>query len=353
MSGSPSVKKISDFGVMPDGSPVARYVLDNGRGVRMEVIALGGIVTRLEVPDKAGRSANITLGPTSVEQVLKTSPYLGALIGRVGNRIGYGRFELNGKTYTLAQNDGKHTLHGGRIGYDKRLWTLTPASDGSASLTLTLSDPDGTEGFPGTVQVRVVYTLTPTNAWRIEYSATTDQATPINLTQHAYFNLKDAGRSSVLDHVLRVDAADYTPSDATLLPSGEVAKVAGTPFDYTTPKPIGRDFAQLDNTPRGVDHNYVINGAKGTLRSAAEVHEPTTGRVMQVFTTEPAMQVYTGNFLDGTFTGTDGICYAQHTGFCLETQHAPNSVNQPNFPSTILEPGQTYQTTTEYRFSTR
>ena len=353
VSNQAGIERLSDFGTMPDGAPLARYALHSGHGMRAEIIALGGIVMRLDVPDRFGKSENITLAPTTVEQILGKSPYLGALIGRVGNRIGFGTFELDGKTYTLAKNDGRHTLHGGTRGYDKRLWTIVPASDGSPSLTLMLTDPDGADGFPGTVQVRVVYTLTPDNAWRIEYTATTDALTPINLTQHAYFNLKDAGRSSVLDHVARIDATRYTPSDAALLPTGEIAPVAGTPFDYTTAKPIGRDFSKLTNTPRGVDHNFVIDGNPGTSRIAAEVYEPTTGRVMSVFTTEPAIQFYTGNFLDGTFIGQDGIAFKQHTGFCLETQHYPNSVNVAAFPSTILRPGQKYRTTTEYRFSTR
>ncbi|MBC7784312.1 MAG: galactose mutarotase, partial [Burkholderiales bacterium] len=216
-----------------------------------------------------------------------------------------------------------------------------------------LVDRDGTENYPGTVRVSVVYTLTYAGAWRIEYHATTDQPTPINLTQHAYFNLRDAGQSTVLDHVLRLNCAGYTPSDATLIPTGQVAPVQGTPFDFRSPKPIGRDLRAIDADPQGYDHNFVINDANGELREAAEVYEPVTGRSMSVWTTEPGVQFYSGNFLNGTVTGHDATRYAQHTAFCLETQHFPDSPNQPGFPSTILEPGQTYRHTTEYRFAVR
>ncbi|HEX8323458.1 MAG TPA: aldose epimerase family protein [Tepidisphaeraceae bacterium] len=352
----PGVTRIDDFGALPDGTPVPRYALSNGRGLRAEVIGLGGIVLRLWTPDRNGNPGNVLLGPADVGQILNKSPYFGALIGRVGNRIGNAAFRLGDQSYTLAANDGPHSLHGGRVGYDKRLWTVEPqaGADGSAVLKLSLIDPAGTEGYPGTVRVEVVYTLTPANAWRIDYTATTDAPTPINLTQHAYFNLKDAGRSPVLDHVVTLFAQNYTPSDATLLPTGKIEPVRGTPLDYTQPRPIGQAFARLTNTPRGVDHNFVID-TEGTdligLRVAADVHELTTGRRMTVATTEPGIQFYTGNFLDNTLVGHDGFAYAQHTGFCLETQHYPNSVNVPAFPSTVLQPGTAYRSTTEYRFA--
>lgn len=347
------VKQIADFGTTPDGTPVTRYELSNGLGLRAEVIALGGIVLRLFVPGRDGTAENVLLGPANVGQIVDgMSPYLGALIGRVGNRIGQARFSLDGKDYKLADNNGAHSLHGGKVGYDKRIWAVEPIADGenAAALKLTLTDPDGTEGYPGTVKIEVTYALTADNAWRIDYTATTDAATPINLTQHAYFNLRDAGKTKVLDHVAKVFASSYTPSDASLLPGGEIESVGGTPFDYSTAKPIGQDFARLGNTPRGVDHNFVIDNADGKLRPAAEVQDHVSGRRMRVLTTEPGIQFYTGNFLDGTLIGQDGFAYAQHAGFCLETQHYPNSINVPQFPSTVLKPGQTYRTTTEYRF---
>jgi aldose 1-epimerase len=356
MSDRATVKRLSDFGTLPDGTPVLRYELNNGRGLRAEVIALGGIVLRLFVPGRDGTSENVLLGASSVEQILgNKTQYLGALIGRVGNRTGNAKFSLDGKEYSLAANDGPHSLHGGKVGYDKRIWAIETVDAGAdaAAIKLTLTDPAATEGYAGTVKVTVVYTLTADGAWKIDYTATTDAATPINLTQHAYFNLKDAGRSPILDHVATIHAAKYTPSDATLLPTGDLLPVAGTPFDYTTPKPIGQDFSKLTNTPRGVDHNFVVDGDAGTLRIAAEVNEPVSGRRMRVLSTEPGIQFYTGNFLDGTIAGQDGFAYQQHTGFCLETQHYPNSANVPQFPSTILRPGQTYRTTTVYQFDVK
>ena len=343
------------FGTLPDGTPVPRYVLDNGRGLSAEVIPLGGIVLKLIVPDRSGVARNVLLAPANVTQILDNkTQYLGALIGRVGNRTGNAAFTLDGKDYTLGTNDGPHSLHGGKVGYDKRMWAVEPIDAGANASALKLSwvDPAGTEGYPGTVKVEVVYTLTADNAWRIDYAATTDAVTPINLTHHAYFNLRDTGKSTILDHEAKLHAAAYTPSDATLLPSGEIAPVAGTPFDYRTAKPIGRDFDKLDNTPRGVDHNFVVDGQPGALRPAAEIREPVTGRTVRVWTTEPGIQFYTGNFLDGTIAGGDGFAFRQHTGFCLETQGFPNAANTPNFPSIILKPGQTLRSTTEYRFGT-
>ena len=343
------------FGTLPDGTAVPRYTLDNGRGLSAEVIPLGGIVLKLIVPDRSGNGRNVVLAPANVSQILENkTQYLGALIGRVGNRTGNAAFTLDGHTYTLNANDGPHSLHGGKVGYDKRMWTVDVIDAGNvaSAIKLSLIDPAGTEGYPGTVNIEVVYTLTADNAWRIDYTATTDAATPINLTHHAYFNLRDAGESTVLDHEAKLHAASYTPSDATLLPSGEIVPVAGTPFDYCTGKPIGRDFDRLDNTPRGVDHNFVVDGPAGTLRAAAEIREPVTGRTMSVWTTEPGIQFYTGNFLDGTITDGGGLAFKQHTGFCLETQGFPNAANTPGFPSIILKPGQTLRSTTEYRFGT-
>lgn len=353
---SAGVKQIADFGTTPDGKPIHRWQLDNGKGVVAEVLNLGGILTSLHVPDRKGASGEILLAPADVPTIFRKVgwPYLNAIIGRVGNRIRDGKFSLDGKHYRLPINDGPNSLHGGLIGYDRRIWDVTPLSvaDGVA-IKLSLVDPDGTEGYPGTVKVEVVYTLTHTNAWRIEYTATTDRATPINLTQHAYFNLKDAGRSPITDHVLQIPAKEYTPTDEHHLVRGEVLDVAGTPFDFTVAKPIGRDFAKLKTEPVGYDCNYILGPADGAMRVAAVVTEPTTGRTMEVASTEPSVQLYTGDFLDGTITGPLGFAYKQHAGFCLENQHNPDAINHPEYHSTVLRPGQTYRQLTEYRFSAR
>lgn len=356
MSNQPSVTRTGSFGRMPDGTNIDKWEFDNGSGLRAEVAALGGTILRLFVPDKHGQSTNVLLGVDSPEPILNgRSPYIGSLVGRVGNRIRNGRFTLDGKEYTLGLNAPPNHLHGGFVGYDKRLWHIEPvASADGAAIKLSLTDPAGTEGYPGTVEVSVVYTLTTSGAWRIDYEATAlDAATPINLTQHAYFNLRDAGRDVIDDHILRIHAEQYTPLDADLLPTGQVAPVAGTLFDFRTPKPIGRDLRKTDSTPVGFDRNFVIDGPAGTLRPAAQVYEPRTGRVMDVLTTEPGMQFYSGNFLDGTVLGHDGFPYRQHAGFCLETQQYPDAPNQPSFPDSILRPGKTYRSTTEYRFSVR
>ncbi len=348
------VRKLDVFGTTPGGKQVDRWEIDNGAGLRAQVLNLGGIVTRLNTPDRNGLSENVLLSPRDVGTIFSPGwGYLNSIVGRFANRIAYGKFSLDGVTYSLATNGGSHTLHGGRVGYDRRIWDVTPvqADDGPA-LRLSLVDPDGTENFPGTVNVTVTYTLTKEGAWRIDYEATSDRATPINLTQHAYFNLKDAGRSSVLDHVVHLDATHYTPGDATLIPTGEREPVAGTVFDFTTPKTIRRDLSKLTNTPQGFDNNFVVPGEPGTLRQCARVTEPTTGRVMTVWTTEPGVQLYTGNFLNGTVIGADGFAFAQHSALCLETQHFPDSPNQPRFPSSILRPDQTYRQRTEYRFGT-
>ncbi len=350
------VRRLDDFGTMPDGQVVQRWELDNGNGLRAEVLNLGGIVLRLDVPDRTGRAANVLLSPADVGTVLGSSwPYFGAIIGRVGNRIAKGQFSLDGTTHQLAKNNGGiHHLHGGDVGYDRRIWSIAPVPvDDGVAVRLELVDAAGTEHYPGTAKVSVVYTLTTGGAWRIDYEATTDHATPINLTNHAYFNLKDAGRSKVTEHELRLFASAYTPSDATLIPAGLIAPVAGTPFDFTVAKPIGRDLSKLGNVPVGYDFNFVIDGPAGVLRRAAEVFESASGRVMNIWTTEPGVQFYTGNFLDGSLVGIDGIAYGQHSGFCLETQHYPDSPNQPTFPSIILRPGEVFRTTTEHRFSTR
>lgn len=350
-----SVRKSGSFGSTPDGKPIDIWTLDNGRGTSADVLSLGGIVTHLRVPDRTGKSGDVLLGLSGVAPIYKADwCYLNSLVGRVANRITNGKFTLDGKSYQTSLNyHGVHTLHGGNAGYDRKIWNVEPLAGADAAIRLTLTDPDGAEGFPGTVKVSVVYTITAQGTWRIEYEATTDQPTPINLTQHAYFNLKDAGKSPVYDHVLKLNASKYTPNNEWLLPTGEIVKAAGTPFDFRAPKPIGQDLRKLTNTPIGYDVNYPIDGADGSLRECAEVYEPTTGRVMTCLTTEPAVQLYTGNFLEGAFTGDDGTAYQQHTAFCLETQRYPNAINLPQFPNTVLRPNETYRQATEYRFSTR
>ena len=347
------------FGRLPDGREAQLYTLRDASGFRVEISNYGGTVVRLLAPDRAGIFADVSLGFDSVEPYPEKSPYFGALIGRVGNRIAQGRFTLDGVAYTLATNNSPGgrpcTLHGGVVGFDKVLWTAEPTTrDGVPALRLRHTSADGEEGFPGTLQVEVVYSLGEPNALRIDYAATTDRATPVNLTNHTYFNLAGEGSGTILDHVLQLNARRYTPVDAGLIPIGEIASVAGTPFDFTTPRAIGERIDNDDEQLRfggGYDHNFVLDAGGGALASAGFVHEPVLGRKMEVLTTEPGVQFYSGNFLDGTLTGKRGGPYAYRGAFALETQHFPNSVNQPNFPNTILRPGETYRSTTVYRFS--
>lgn len=350
MSDPASVRPLPDFGRTPDGEIARCFELDNGRGVSAIFTTLGGAMLQLMTPDRAGKPGNVLLAPAGVEDILSPkSPFLGVIVGRFANRIDQGKFHVDGKPHQLTINSAPHTLHGGAHGYNRRVWQAEPL--GGASVRLSLTDDSSADGFAGIVKVSVVYTITPAGAWRIEYEATTDAPTPINLTQHAYFNLKDAGRTDVLDHVLRIDATTYTPADAWLMPTGQVAPVAGTPLDFTKPKAIGRDLQKIDAKPRGYDHNFVLAVAPGPLKEIAEVVEPVTGRRMIVRTTEPGVQLYSGNFLDGSTVGPGGVQYGQYSGFCLETQHYPNSPNVPAFPNTILRPGQTFRSTTEYGFS--
>ena len=344
------------FGKTPDGQAIERYTLRNANGVEADIITWGGIVTRLVVPDRSGKPGDVVLGFDGPEGYLAEHPYFGALIGRYGNRIARAQFTLNGKTYKLAANNGPNALHGGLRGFDKRLWSARPLSapEGQA-LELTYVSKDGEEGYPGTLTARVVYTLTGDNVLRIEYEARTDQDTVVNLTNHSYFNLAGQASGDILSHVIQIDADRFTPVDATLIPTGELRPVAGTPFDFRTPERIGARIDANDEqikAGKGYDHNFVLNGRMGTLRRAARVTEPASGRVMEVHTTEPGVQFYTGNFLDGSLKGKEGAVYKFRTGFCLETQHFPDSPNQPSFPSTVLKPGQTYRSKTEYRFST-
>jgi aldose 1-epimerase len=346
-----SAVKREPFGKMPDGKAVERFTLTNANGVELKAISYGGIITSLRVPDRTGKLDDIVLGFDQLEPYLTQPTFFGALIGRYGNRIGKAQFTLDGKTYKLAANNGVNHLHGGTKGFDKVLWTVEPV--GSNALAFTRTSPDGEEGYPGNLQTRVTYTLTDKNELIVEYHATTDKATPANLTQHSYFNLAGQASGDILGHELMLNADRYTPVDDTLIPTGELAPVAGTPFDFRKPTAIGarinNDHPQL-KAGKGYDHNWVLTRKGAGLELAARVHEPTTGRTLEIMTTEPGIQFYSGNFLDGKLTGKGGAVYGLRTGFCLETQHFPDSPNKPAFPSTILKPGAEYRTRTVFTF---
>jgi aldose 1-epimerase len=344
------------FGSAPDGKSIQLYTLTNAAGMKVQITNYGGIIKSLTVPDRNGVFADVVLGYDRLDQYVKSNPFFGALIGRYGNRIAAGKFSLNGETYTLAVNNGVNHLHGGIKGFDKVVWDAkTEQTEQAVSLKLSYLSKDGEEGYPGNLHVQVTYSLTNDNELQISYQATTDKPTVCNLTNHSYFNLKDGGASPILDHVLQIDADRYTPVDATLIPTGDLVPVEGTPFDFRQPTAIGArindDNEQLKNGG-GYDHNFVLNSKMGELRLAVTVTEPTMGRVMQVYTTEPGVQFYSGNFLDGSITGKKGIVYQKRSGLCLETQHFPDSPNQPDFPTTTLNPGETYQSKTVYKFST-
>ena len=341
------------------GTPVDEVTLKNRRGVELHAISYGGIITSLKVPDRAGKPGDVVLGFDKPESYWADPPppFFGAIVGRYGNRIGKGKFTLDGKPYSLATNNGVNHLHGGNKGFDKVLWTITTkdAPEGSQAI-FSRTSKDGEEGYPGNLQVRVTYTLTEKNELIVDYHATTDKATPVNLTQHSYFNLAGEGTGDILGHQLTIDADRYTPVDDTLIPTGELAPVQGTPFDFRQPTAIGaridQDNPQLKNG-KGYDHNWVLT-RKGTgLQHAARLTDPKSGRTMDVATTEPGLQFYSGNFLDGTIKGKAGHVYAHRSGLCLETQHFPDSPNKPNFPSTILQPGKAYQSRTVFTFSVK
>ena len=343
------------FGKSPAGEEVSLYTLSNSKGMQAAITTYGGIVVSLKAPDRAGQPADVVLGFDTLEGYLKGHPYFGAIIGRYGNRIAKGRFKLDGFEYKLARNNGENHLHGGINGFDKALWKARElaAADGQ-SLELSYVSRDGEEGYPGDLSVTVTYTLTEASELRIAYRATTDKPTVVNLTNHSYFNLAGQGEGDILGHQVMINADRFTPVDAGLIPTGELRSVEGTPFDFRQPHAIGERINAADEQMKlglGYDHNFVLNGAAGTLRLAARVSEPSSGRVMEVLTTEPALQLYTGNFLDGTITGKGGKVYHHRCGFCMETQHYPDSPNQPGFPSVVLRPGGRYQTTTVYRFS--
>lgn len=346
--------KEGDFGKMPDGRAVHIYTLTNKRGVEARITNYGGRLVSLKTPDKRGAMADVVLGFDSLDGYLKNpGPYFGALIGRYANRIGQAKFTLDGKTYNVPKNDGANSLHGGTEGFDKRLWTAKMLPDGG--LELTYVSKDGEEGYPGTLTATVVYHLTDANEIRIDYTAITDKDTVVNLTNHSYFNLKGAGSGDILGHLVTINAAQYTPVDSGLIPTGELRSVTGTPFDFQKSTAIGARIEQPDEQlklGKGYDHNWVLKRKGDGLEVAARVEEPSSGRVMEVLTTQPGLQFYTGNFLDGTIKGKGNLVYGHRSGFAMETQHFPDSPNKPAFPSVVLKPGQTYKNTTIYRFST-
>lgn len=338
-----------------DGEEVTLYTLTNANGMSVSIMTYGGIIQAINVPGRDGEMANVTLGFATLDEYVAGNPYFGTITGRYANRIAEGTFTLNDETYELAINNDPNTLHGGDQGFDKFVWQAEELTDG-IGIVLSRTSPDGEEGYPGTLEVRVTYTLTDANEIQIDYLATTDAPTVINLTNHAYFNLAGEGNGSILDHELQLMASNYTPVDETLIPTGEIAPVAETPMDFTAPHAIGErirdDFDQLV-IGRGYDHNYVLDRENDdTMQVAARVVEPESGRVLEVRTTEPGIQFYSGNFLDSTAIGGSGRMYRQGDGFALETQHFPDSPNQPDFPTTTLNPGEEYATTTVYAFST-
>ncbi len=340
------------FGTTADGQAVQEYVLTTDKGATASLITYGATLIRLRVPDHAGNLGDVVLGFDNLKQYEDQSPYFGATVGRVANRIAHGIFYIGKTRYAVPVNDGPNHLHGGFKGYDKRVWMADAAMTANGpAVRFKLVDPDGDEGYPGTVNVTVIYSLGDDNTLEIQYYATTDKPTPINLTNHSYFNLKDAGKSNIGGHLMKANGDHYTPVDDTLIPTGEIAPVKGTPLDFTSPKPMGRDLNAMGGNPVGYDLNLVLNSQDGSLAKAAEVYEPDTGRLLEVWTTEPGMQFYTGNFLDGSVTGRGDITYQQHSAFALEMQHYPDSVNHRNFPDTVLRPGAVYRQITEYRFS--
>jgi len=354
MSDPATVKTVKKeaFGRTADGQPVEMFTLTGPSGVEVRAITYGAIVTSIRVPDRRGTLADVALGFDTLAGYLTEHPFFGAVVGRYGNRIANARFVLDGRTYQLAANNGPNHLHGGTRGFDKYVWTAAPIA-GANGVAFTRTSPDGEEGYPGTLTVRVAYTLTDANALMIDYQATTDKATPVNLTQHTYFNLAGHDAGTILDHELTIDADRFTPVGESLIPTGTLAPVEGTPFDFRRPVKVG---ARIDAANeqikfgRGYDHNWVLNRRGAAAQLAARVTEPRSGRTLEVLTTEPGVQFYTGNFLDATVKGKGGVAYPRRGGLCLETQHYPDSPNQPSFPTTILRPGSTYRSQTIWRF---
>ncbi len=343
-----------EFGKMPNGESVQLFTLKNKNGIEVSITNYGGIITSLKTFDGKGLLADVALGFDTLERYLQPHPYFGAIIGRYGNRIGKARFTLDGVTYTLAKNNGENSLHGGNEGFDKKLWKArAEEGEGAQTLVLEYTSPDGEEGYPGTLRTEVRYTLADDDSLRIDYRATTDKKTVVNLTNHTYFNLAGQGNGDILNHEIEIRASRFTPVDAGLIPTGELRNVEGTPFDFRKPRRIGERIDADDEQIKlggGYDHNFVLDREGDGLSLAARVVEPSTGRALEVWTTEPGMQFYTGNFLDGTITGKGGKVYPRRSGFCLETQHFPDSPNQPAFPSTVLEPGQECRSATVWKF---
>jgi aldose 1-epimerase len=336
-----------------DGKDVFLYVLTNANGMVAKITNYGATITELDTPDRNGKLDDVVLGFDSLAGYLQKEPYFGAIVGRVGNRIAKGRFTLDGKTYQLATNDGPNHLHGGNKGFDKVVWDARVVPGGVPSVEFSYLSRDGEEGYPGNCSVKVTYALSDSNELSISYVVTTDKDTPVNVTNHSYFNLGGPENGGILDNVLQIDADRYTPVDSTLIPTGELRAVAGTPMDFRQPTRIGEHIKEVGGNPVGYDHNYVLNGGGGALAPVATVYDPKSGRVMEISSTEPGVQFYSGNFLDGTLTGKKGVVYKQYWALALETQHFPDSVNQPNFPSYVLKAGQTYTSKTILRFSAR
>ena len=360
-SGAPGVRpgaESAPFGTLASGQRVELFTLRNAHGLELRITNYGGIITSLRTPDRAGRFSDIVLGYDNLQGYVTNSPYFGAIVGRYANRIARGHFTLDGTTYTLAVNNGPNSLHGGLRGFDKVVWNARPFQNREGQgIALDYTSPDGEEGYPGTLHAAVSYTLTPDDRLIVDYQATTDKATPVNLSQHSYWNLAGDASRDILGHVLTINADATTPVDSTLIPTGEIAPVQGTPFDFRTPTAIGARVDQRQNTQirygNGYDHNWVLNrgGAAGdALVLAARLVEPSSGRTMEISTTEPGLQFYSGNFLDGSITGKGGAVYHFRYGMALETQHYPDSPNHPSFPSTILRPGQQYRSRTVFRF---
>lgn len=349
--------RMEPFGQTSDGDKVTEYILENDSGMIVSALNYGGIITKIIVPDRDGNFDDVTLGLKTVSDYETLSPYFGALIGRYGNRIAEGKFFINGEAYTLAQNNGDNSLHGGLKGFDKQMWTTeTFRNDDSVGVVFSYTSADGEEGFPGELTVSVVYTLTNDNELSFDYTAETSAPTVCNLTQHAYFNLSGHGSGDILDHELTLYSSLFTPVDEGLIPTGAIWSVAGSPFDFRTSKPIGEHIENRDQQLAyggGYDHNWVLDKLNGVEAKAAELYDPKSGRLMEVWTTEPAIQFYSGNFLDGTFAGKDDVVYKFRGGLCLETQHYPDSPNQPHFPSVRLDPGEVYSTQTVYKFSVK
>jgi aldose 1-epimerase len=353
-AGKHAIKK-EVFGKMPAGNSIDVYTLTNSHGIEARIMNFGGIVLSLRVPDRNGKLDDVVLGFDRLEPYFTNDPHFGSIIGRYANRIANGKFTLDGVEYTLPKNNGPNTLHGGVKGFDKVPWQAEPSeSKQGVALVLRYTSKNGEEGFPGNLKTKVTYTLSDSDELAIEYEASTDKATPVNLTSHGYFNLAGQGTGNVLAHELLINADRFTPVDKNLIPTGELRQVQGTPLDFTGATAIGArindNYEQLV-LARGYDHNFVINRKGPSLELAARVHEPSTGRILEIYTTEPGVQFYSANFLDGTITGKQGRVYKQHYALCLETQHFPDSPNHPSFPSTILKPGQTYTSRTVYKFS--